>query len=179
MNALILFLRFAKVGFLTFGGGYAMVQLFEQEIVGRLALLTADEFANFVSIAQITPGPVGLNSATVAGYLGGGVIGLLTASLGVVAPSLVTGLAAAVMMKRLARAAWMKQLMRGIRPCVIGILGSAVVFFAHLSIFEPPFHIRGQGVAIFALVILLRVGFKKLNPIWVLLLSGVLGFVLP
>ena len=171
MTLLKLMLVFAKVAVLTFGGGYAMVPLFENELVRNHAFLTADEFANLVGLAQVTPGPIGFNSATYVGMEQGGLAGALAASLGVVIPSIVISLLVAVFLRRAADAQWMKLLMKGVRPCVVGIIGAAVVFFARTAL-------CWQGAVIFAAVVLLRWKLPKLNPLWSLALSALLGYVL-
>lgn len=171
MTLLKLMLVFAKVAVLTFGGGYAMVPLFENELVKNHAFLTADEFANLVGLAQVTPGPIGFNSATYVGMAQGGLAGALAASLGVVIPSIVISLLVAVFLRRAADARWMKLLMKGVRPCVVGIIGAAVVFFARTAL-------CWQGAVIFAAVVLLRWKLPKLNPLWSLALSALLGYVL-
>ena len=171
MTLLKLMLVFAKVAVLTFGGGYAMVPLFENELVRNHAFLTADEFANLVGLAQVTPGPIGFNSATYVGMAQGGLAGALAASLGVVIPSIVISLLVAVFLRRAADAKWMKLLMKGVRPCVVGNIGAAVVFFARTAL-------CWQGAVIFAAVVLLRWKLPKLNPLWSLALSALLGYVL-
>ena len=171
MTLLKLMLVFAKVAVLTFGGGYAMVPLFENELVRNHAFLTADEFANLVGLAQVTPGPIGFNSATYVGMAQGGLAGALAASLGVVIPSIVISLLVAVFLRRAADAQWMKLLMKGVRPCVVGIIGAAVVFFARTAL-------CWQGAVIFAAVVLLRWKLPKLNRLWSLALSALLGYVL-
>lgn len=171
MTLLKLMLVFAKVAVLTFGGGYAMVPIFENELVRNHAFLTADVFANLVGLAQVTPGPIGFNSATYVGMAQGGLAGALAASLGVVIPSIVISLLVAVFLRRAADAQWMKLLMKGVRPCVVGIIGAAVVFFARTAL-------CWQGAVIFAAVVLLRWKLPKLNPLWSLALSALLGYVL-
>ena len=171
MTLLKLMLVFAKVAVLTFGGGYAMVPIFENELVKNHAFLTADEFANLVGLAQVTPGPIGFNSATYVGMAQGGLAGALAASLGVVIPSIVISLLVAVFLRRAADAQWMKLLMKGVRPCVVGIIGAAVVFFARTAL-------CWQGAVIFAAVVLLRWKLPKLNPLWSWALSALLGYVL-
>ena len=182
-----LFLLFAKTALLTFGGGYAMVPLFQNEIVTRHAFLSASDFANLVALAQVTPGPIGFNSATYVGMVSGGFPGSFAASFGVLVPSVVISLAVAIGLRRAEDADWLKLLLQGIRPCVVGIIAAAVVFFADTSVFTSPFAdwLRGksfgicwQGAVIFALVIFLRWKWKKLNPIWSLTLSALLGWVL-
>ena len=187
MSLLGLMLVFAKIAVLTFGGGYAMVPLFQNELVVRQALLSDEEFANLVGLAQVTPGPIGFNSATYVGLDQGGFGGALAASLGVMIPSLVIALVVAVFLRKAADARWMKLLMKGVRPCVVGIIAAAVFFFADTSVFTVPFAdmIRGQGfgvcwqgAAVFAVVLVFRWRLPKLNPIWSLVLSAMLGYLL-
>lgn len=171
MNLLVLFLVFAKIAVLTFGGGYAMVPLFEHEIVTRCAFMSAADFANLIGLAQVTPGPIGFNSATYVGMTQGGLAGSVVASLGVMVPSIVVSLVVAVFLRRAAGAEWMSRLMKGVRPCVVGIIGAAVVFFAKTAV-------CWQGALIFAVVMIFRWRWKKLNPIWSLVVSALLGWVL-
>ena len=181
------FLLFAKMSFLTFGGGYAMVPLFQYEIVTKHAFMSAADFANLVAIAQITPGPIGFNSATFVGMAHGGTIGAIAASLGVMVPSFTITLVVAMFLARARNAWWMERLMKGVRPCVFGIIAAAVVFFADTSVFTAPFSglfhgeavgVCWQGAVVFIAVIACRLWFKKLNPVWALLLAAVLGWSL-
>ena len=187
MSLPVLFLVFAKTAILTFGGGYAMVPLFQNEIVTRHAFMSAAEFANLVALAQVTPGPIGFNAATYVGMVTGGLAGAVVASLGVMVPTFAIALVVAVCLRKAKDAQWMKLLMKGIRPCVVGIIAAAVVFFADTSVFTAPFAqlVRGeafgicwQGAVIFAVVVILRLKWKKLNPVWPLVASAVLGWVL-
>ena len=187
MSLVGLMLVFAKIAVLTFGGGYAMVPLFQNELVVRQALLSDEEFANLVGLAQVTPGPIGFNSATYVGMVSGGFPGSLAASFGVWVPSVVISLAVAIGLRRAEDADWLKLLLKGIRPCVVGIIAAAVIFFADTSVFTSPFAdlLRGksfgvcwQGAVIFALVVFLRWKWKKLSPVWSLALSALLGWVL-
>ena len=171
MTLVKMMLIFAKIAVLTFGGGYAMVPLFENELVRHYAFLTADEFANLVGLAQVTPGPIGFNSATYVGMAQGGLTGALAASLGVMIPSILISLVVAVFLRKAADAKWMKLLMKGVRPCVVGIIGAAVVFFARTAL-------CWQGAVIFAAVVAVRAFWPKLNPLWSLALSALLGYVL-
>ena len=83
MNVFTLYLLFAKIGLFTFGGGYAMIPLFQDELVVRQSFISPEEFANMVALAQVTPGPVGLNAATYIGYRQMGLAGALAGTLGV------------------------------------------------------------------------------------------------
>ena len=171
MSLLVLFLIFMKIAVLTFGGGYAMVPLFEHEIVTRHAFMAAADFANLIGLAQVTPGPIGFNSATYVGMAQGGLAGSIIASLGVMVPSIVISLVVAIFLRKAADAKWMKLLMQGVRPCVVGIIGAAIIFFAKTAV-------CWQGAVIFALVVLIRWKWAKLNPIWSLAVSALLGWVL-
>ena len=98
MTLLQMYLLFVNIGAFTFGGGYAMIPLFQTELVNNYHFMTNAQFANFVALAQVTPGPVGLNAATYVGYqcgvqniggMFGGAIGGVVGTLGVMTPSLI------------------------------------------------------------------------------------------
>ena len=93
MNKLKLYLQlffdFFKIGLFTFGGGYAMISVISHEIVEKREYITADEFSTVVAIAESTPGPIAINSATYIGYKRGGFLGSILASLGAVLPSFI------------------------------------------------------------------------------------------
>ena len=167
-----LFLSFAKVSALTFGGGYAMIPLFQDEIVTRHALMSAEEFANLVGIAMATPGPVGLNSATYAGMVAGGISSAVVATLGVMVPSLVLTMLAAVFLRRISGSRRVKDVFAAIRPAVVGLFAAAAVFFARTSV-----TVAWQGAVIFALVLLVQWRWK-LNVFATLVASGLLGWLL-
>jgi len=134
MSLLRLYLIFLKIGVLTFGGGYAMIPLFQDELVTQRSLLTTTEFADVVALAQMTPGPVGLNCATYIGQVYGGIPGAIVASFGVLTPSLVIGIAIAACLKRFQKNPVVAKLLSGIRPASLGMIASAVVFFAGTSL---------------------------------------------
>jgi len=170
--ALQIFLAFAKVAALTFGGGYAMIPLFQDEIVTRLALMPDTDFANLVGLAMVTPGPVGLNSATYAGVVTGGLRGAVAATLGVMVPSLTFTLVVAVFLRRISSSKRVKDVFAAIRPAVVGLFAAAVLFFAKTSVFES-----WQGAAVFAAILLLHLRWK-MNVFAALALSGALGYLL-
>jgi len=171
MSSMAFFWLFDQLSALTFGGGYAMIPLFQHAIVSANGFLTADEFANLVAIAQITPGPIGFNSATFVGLEHAGITGSLLASLGVLVPSLTVTLVVAASLSRVMAANWPKLIMKWLRPCVVGIIASAVVFFAKTAA-------CWQGAVIFAVVLFVRLKWRKLSPAWSLVISALLGWVL-
>ena len=88
-QALKLFLTFFKIGLFTFGGGYAMISLIENECIEKKKWITNEEFLNCVALAESTPGPIAINSATYIGYKVAGVLGSIFTTLGVIIPSFV------------------------------------------------------------------------------------------
>ncbi len=187
MNILLqLYLIFAKTAILTFGGGYAMIPLFRDEIVTKHAFMDGAEFANLVALAQVTPGPIGLNSATYVGMSQAGVPGAMAATLGVMTPAFVTTLAAAMFLSRVSKSGWLKDLLRGIRPCVLGVIAAAVIFFADTSVFTSPvsglvhgggFGVSYVGLAIFACALVVEWRWKP-APVWLLAGSAAAGILL-
>ena len=187
MNILLqLYLIFAKTAILTFGGGYAMIPLFRDEIVAKHAFMDGAEFANLVALAQVTPGPIGLNSATYVGMSQAGVPGAIAATLGVMTPAFVTTLAAAIFLSRVSKSGWLKDLLRGIRPCVLGVIAAAVVFFADTSVFTSPVSglvhggelgVSATGLAIFVCALVVEWRWKP-APVWLLAGSAVVGILL-
>lgn len=187
MNILLqLYLIFAKTAILTFGGGYAMIPLFRDEIVVKHAFMDGAEFANLVALAQVTPGPIGLNSATYVGMSQAGIPGAIAATLGVMTPAFVTTLAAAIFLSKVSKSGWLKELLRGIRPCVLGVIAAAVVFFADTSVFTSPVSgvvhggtlgVSPAGLAIFACALVVEWRWKP-APVWLLLGSALAGILL-
>ena len=195
-----LYWLFTKIGLFTFGGGYAMIPLFQMELVTRHQYLTNAEFANIIAIAQMTPGPVGLNAATYIGYQQGvnalgdvmgtypaGCIGALAGTLGVITPSLTLILAAAVFLNAFQENKYVKSILGGIRPAMLGLIGAAVVFFANTSLFTTPlqtlftapasFGISWQACLIFAAVLFVELKYKA-NILLVLIGSVLAAWLL-
>ncbi len=187
MTLLSLYLLFVKIGFFTFGGGYAMIPFFQDELVTRRGLMTASEFADIVALAQMTPGPVGLNVATYIGQQEGGFAGAVAGTLGVATPSLVLGLLIGLFLRSFEKNRHWQGVLFGIRPATLGLIAAAVVFFAETSLFTAPvqalwragehFGVCWQGVLIFAAVLFLQFRWKP-NVLWTLVGSALAGWLL-
>lgn len=190
-----LFLSFFRIGLFGFGGGYAMIPLMRAEILEHHWLSLA-EFADLVSISQMTPGPIAINAATFIGTRSAGVFGAISATLGVVLPSFLLILLIAHIVERFRSNRSVDAVIRGIRPASIGLIASAVLFFAELSVFKGSlglssigrslytdlpvdldFRIHPGGLGIFLGILILVKGFK-LHPIAAVLLSALAGLVL-
>lgn len=180
MIYLKLFLTFLKIGAFTFGGGYAMLPLMQQEVLNN-AWMSEEDLLNFIAVAESTPGPVAINMATYIGVETGGLLGAIVATLGVVLPSFVIILLVAKFYAKYKNSFVVKSCLTGLRPVVVGLIAKAVitlgfgVFFPsgiNISAFDFGFF---SAVIIFAIVVYLA--FKKVNPIYLILGSAGLGII--
>ena len=185
MIFLKLFLTFLEIGAFTFGGGYAMLPLMQQEVLEH-AWMTEEKLLNFIAVAESTPGPVAINMATYIGKMVGseygvlgGLFGAFCATLGVVLPSFIVILIVAKFYTKYKNSFIVNGCLTGLRPVVVGLIASAVVSLA-LGVFLPnglaesPFSFAFfSSVIIFAITVVLA--FKKINPIYLILLSAALG----
>ncbi|MBE6366689.1 MAG: chromate transporter [Lentisphaerae bacterium] len=138
MNIFYLYLLFIKYGLLSFGGGYVLVTLFIHDLVEKYQLISSSEFANLLAIAQMTPGPIGINTATYVGYKTFGIAGGIIATAGLLTPAVVLVILAAYYFKRCEKSPIGQGLLYGMRPAALGLIISAVLIFANISIFSVP-----------------------------------------
>ena len=124
-----LFLIFLKIGGFTFGGGYAMIPLIEYETAERRHLVEKEEISDIVAIAESTPGPIAINSATFIGYRTAGVPGAVAATLGVVLPSFCIILVIAYFLRRIMDYRLVQYAFFGIRAGVLALIVKAVISF--------------------------------------------------
>lgn len=124
-NVFRLFLIMFKIGLFTFGGGYAMIPLLENEFVTKRGWMEHDEFMNMVAIAESTPGPIAINSATYIGYKRGRFLGALFSTLGVVLPSFIIISLVALIFDRFLEIKLVAAAFKGIQVCVVFLILSA------------------------------------------------------
>ncbi|MEG1634638.1 MAG: chromate transporter [Rikenellaceae bacterium] len=166
-----IFISFFKIGIFGFGGGYAMLSLIQSEVVVKHQWLSHSEFADVVAISQMTPGPISINSATYIGYTTtGSVFGSLLATLGVCAPSLILMLIGGYFFTKLSGNRYVLQVMRALRPVIIGLILSAALLLCTKENF-----IDYKSFMIFAIA-LAAVSLKK-NPILIIIVCGVIGYL--
>lgn len=179
-----LFLIFLKIGALTFGGGYAMISLIREDALAQ-GWLTEEELLNFIAVAETTPGPIAVNMATFVGQSQAGLLGALVATLGVVLPSFIIILIISAILKNLLQYKGVKAFISGLKPAIVGlIIGTAITMLLSI-IFEiknlnSTFKFEYKGAIILAIIICLSLLYsklrkKKLSPIILILLSGILG----
>ncbi len=171
MELLNIFLVFLRIGAFSFGGGYAMLPLIEQEVVRNHQWLEISEFVDIIALSQMSPGPISINAATFIGFKHVGLIGGIVGTIGVVSFSflIVTVMASIILKNR--ESSTIEGIFRGIRPAVIGLIGAACVSLFDTSVVD----FRTFGIGFFALLI---IGKFKLHPIAIVMISGTLGIVL-
>ena len=165
-----LFLTFARIGGLTFGGGYAMLPMLQQEVVDRRGWATNEELMDYYAIGQCTPGVIAVNTATFVGNKTKGTLGGIFATLGVIFPSLVIITIIAAFIRNFAELEVVKNAFAGIRVCVFVLILNAVVKLGKSSIKDA------VTVGIF-LAVLLGAVLVDASPIVFVLLAGVAGVV--
>ncbi len=173
MILLELFWSFAKIGFTSFGG-LSMVPLISSEMLDH-GWMTAVEVTDIVAMAEMTPGPLGLNCATFAGMRTAGLAGAVAANLGAVAPTLTLTALAAVFFTRFQKSNAMRRVMLGVRPACIGmILGVIVSLSLSSYTVQGGLDPTSLGIGLAALVMLMKF---KLSVPKVILLSAGLGLL--
>lgn len=168
-----LFFTFFKIGLFTFGGGYAMIALLEEEFIQRRKWLDKDEFLDMTAIAESTPGPVAINSATYLGYKLAKVPGAVTATVAVCLPSFLIIYAISLFFEQFTQLTVIANAFKGIQVCVIYLIFSAGVRMLK-ALDKSPF-----AIGVLAAVMLVMVGLSlagvSVSSILLILLSGAAG----
>ena len=163
-----MFLTFAKVGVMTFGGGYAMLPILQREVVENKKWATEEELMDYFAIGQCTPGVIAVNTATFIGQKHKGILGGIVATLGVVFPSLLIISALAGVIEAFSHIGWVQNAFGGIRVCVCVLILNAVVKLFKKAVIDK------VTLLIFVLVALGSY-FTPLSPVVFVLLAGVSG----
>lgn len=172
---------FLKIGAFTFGGGYAMLPLIQEEVIAH-DWMDATSLIDFIAVSESTPGPFAVNIATYVGAEVGGILGSFCATFGVVLPSFVIILIVAKCFERFNKNKIIKGCMSGLKPAVVGLIGAAVISVG-LTVFAPSGFIPDilcdfsfyTILVIFLLSVVLA--FKKVNPILIIYISAILGIL--
>lgn len=166
-----LFFAFFKIGLFGFGGGYAILSLIQHEIE-RYGWMTQQEFTDIIAISQMTPGPIGINSATYVGYTASGsVLGAIVATFAIVLPSFMIMLVLCRLYLRLKGNVYIEGAFVGLRPVVVGLIASAALLLMNADNF-----IDYKSYLLFVLALIGM--FFKVHPILLIILAGCLGLVL-
>ena len=181
MIYLQLFLSFLQIGAFSFGGGYAAMPLIQNQVVQLHPWLSQSEFTDLITISQMTPGPIAVNSATFVGTRIAGVPGALAATIGCVLPSCILVTILAKIYLKYRSLSLLQAILKSLRPAVIAMVAAAGVSILvtafwgndisslHLDAILSSTNIRAVGIFLLSLILLARF---KMDPIHVMLLSG-------
>ncbi len=178
-----MFLAFLQVGLFSVGGGYAAIGLIQEQIVEKHALLTMAEFTDLITVAEMTPGPIAVNAATFVGMRIAGPVGAVVCTLGCILLPVTLCLTLAWVYYKYRTVGGVQKVLGAMRPAVVSLIGAAAVSILLLALFGGGMadvalaNLRPVELGIFAVaLVLLR--WKKVNPILVILLSGLVGTLL-
>ena len=166
-----MFLTFAKVGVMTFGGGYAMLPILQREVVENKGWATEEELVDYFAIGQCTPGVIAVNTATFIGQKLKGTWGAIFATLGVVFPSLIIISLLAGVIEAFSHLTWVQNAFGGIRVCVCVLIANAVVKLYKKAVVDVP-------TFIIFLIVAAGSVFLSLSPVIFVLLAAVAGIIL-
>ena len=177
-----LFWVFFQIGLFTFGGGYAMIPMMQDFIVDQKGWVSYEEIMNFIAISESTPGPFAINMATFVGTSQYGILGAIVATIAVILPSFIIILLIAKLFSNFSNNKYVRAALGGIRPIVIGLI--VVVGISLLYSHALPNGIFGNVVIewryliLVAICLLIKFKFKKISPIYLILISAGLGLLL-
>lgn len=174
-----LFLAFLQIGAFSFGGGYAAMPLIQEQVIEKYGWLTISEFTDLITIAEMTPGPIAVNSATFVGIQVAGIPGAIVATLGVIFPSCVIVTILAILYKKFRTMTLMQTVLQSLRPAVVSMIFSAglvilisVLFSSNkVSFANGNFQIRPF---LYFLLAVFAIKKRKMDPIRVMVGTGIL-----
>ena len=183
-----LFYTFFLIGLFTFGGGYAMIPMIQEQVVGK-GWISEEALTDFIAISEVTPGPFALNISTFVGNTVAGPFGAVCSTLGVILPSLIIIIIVAMIMKKFITNKYVQGALNGVKPIVLALILSTallllvkVTFFGGHSLYsEFSFDKRSLALLIFLvgfITIYKKVNKKSLSPINILGLSALLGIII-
>jgi chromate transporter len=189
MIFLELFITFFFIGIFGFGGGYGVLSLIKNEVVVKHQWMTASEFTDIVAISQMTPGPIGINSATYCGYtavqnagMGDGlaILGSVTATFALVLPSMILMILICRMFLKYMHTTEVQAVFRCLRPAVVGLLAAACLLLMTEDNFSSPMKDSWHfWISVFLFVAaFIGVKFVKINPIRMIVYSALAGLLL-
>lgn len=186
MIFLELFYTFFKIGLFGFGGGYAMLSMIQGEVVTRYGWLSSSEFTDIVAISQMTPGPIGINSATYVGYTAivnagysheVGIIGSVVATISVVLPSFILMILISRFFFKYQKHKSVESVFKGLRPGVVGLLAAAALLLMNQENFGTD--VYQICISIFLFIAAFVASYKfKMHPILLIVLCGIAGLIL-
>ena len=174
-----LFISFLQIGLFSFGGGYAAMPLIQNQVVNLHHWLSLSEFTDLITISQMTPGPIAINSATFVGEKIAGVPGAIVATLGCIMPSIIIVTIIAYFYMKYRDLDSLQSVLKTLRPAVVAMIASAGVsilvtaFFGESGLIVMK-NLKIQMVVIFIICMVLLMKFK-MSPVFVMILAGILN----
>ena len=194
MIFLKLFFSFFKIGLFGFGGGYAMVSYIQDEVVRKNGWISTADYTDIIAISQMTPGPIGINSATYCGYAAVmndaamnpqalewmGILGSFVATIALILPSFILMLLISIFLMKFRKHPVVEMVMSGLRPAVVGLLAAAALCLMTKENFSAPSIDMWQFWISVALFVATFIGTRvyKIHPITMICLSGLAGLIL-
>lgn len=183
MLLLKLFFAFIQVGLFSVGGGYAAIPLIQEQIVNVYGLMTLEEFSDLITVAEMTPGPISINSSTFVGMRLAGIGGVLLCTLGCIIPSFCICLILAHFYYKYRTVGGVQTVLSALRPAVVALIASAGASILMLGLFQSDIfsvsfeNLRYVELIIFAVALFILRRFK-VNAVTVILGSGVIGTII-
>lgn len=179
MTLLQLFISFLQVGALSFGGGYASMPLIQEQVINVHHWLTVSEFTDLISISQMTPGPIAVNSATFVGIKIAGIPGAIVATIGCILPSILLVTVISHFYLKYRNLSLLQEILKMLRPAVVSLIATAGVsilvtaFFGESGLMTIK-NIKYQMVVIFIICMVMLMKYR-LDPVLVMVLAGVMN----
>lgn len=174
-SLLNLFWTFFKIGLFTFGGGYAMIAVIEREIVEKRKYIGQEEFLDLIAIAESTPGPIAVNSATYIGYKLGGVLGSFFATLGVVLPSFLIVFIISFFYEKFLALEYVSYAFKGIQACVAFLIISAGIKMLK-GLKKNLFNVI-MFISTLVLMLVIKIFDLPISSIYLILVGGLIGVI--
>lgn len=172
-----LFLSFIQIGAFSFGGGYAALPLIQRQVVEVHNWLSLQELSDLITISQMTPGPIAINAATFVGLKIDGLFGAISATMGCVIPSCIIVSLIAYLYLKYNQLILIQNILKYIRPGVVAMIGVSGLVIIQSSFFDVNLNKINIDALIIFIVSLLLLRLKKLSPIFIMLIAGVMQVV--
>ena len=165
-----LFWSFFKIGLFGFGGGYGMISMIQFDVVDKNGWMTNSEFADILALSQMTPGPISINCATYIGYNQGGIIGAIFTTFALCLPTILLMAIVITWLFKNKENHYVKVLLSSLNPIVVGLIFSAGVLMMNKENFV------GFESVIVCAIVFVATFFFKVNPIYLIIMSGIFGY---
>lgn len=183
MLLLKLFIAFIQVGLFSVGGGYAAIPLIQEQVVDNFKLMTLEEFSDLITVAEMTPGPIAINSSTFVGMRLSGIPGAVLCTLGCIIPSFCICLTLAHFYYKYRSVSGVQKVLAALRPAVVALIASAALSILMLALFQTDMfsakleNLKFVELGIFAVSLFILRKFKA-NAITIIFGSGIVGTII-